>query len=122
MSRTGHSILSTISTSLLELPVNVRNQIGPIIYCGGAVGWSTARVRFPLGLLEIFTDIIFPAAQWPWGRLSLWQKRVPALSPGGKGGQWIGLIALPPWCNECLEIMGSSTSCSRKCLPRPVRG
>ena len=44
---------------------------------GGAVGWGTAlkagrlRVRFPMVSLELFTDIILPAAPWCWGRLSL---------------------------------------------------
>ena len=42
-----------------------------------AVGWSTALqtgsswVRFRIGSLEFFIDLILPAALWPWVRISL---------------------------------------------------
>jgi hypothetical protein len=45
-------------------------------HCGN-VGWGTAlqagraRDRFPMVSLEVFMDIILPAALWPWGWLSL---------------------------------------------------
>jgi hypothetical protein len=49
---------------------------------GGAVGRGTAvparrsRVPFPMVSLKFFVDVIFPAALWPWSRLSLLQKWV----------------------------------------------
>ena len=56
---------------------------------GGAVGWGTAlqptrsRIRFPMVSLEFYIDIILPTALQPWGWLSLYQKWVPGISPGG---------------------------------------
>ena len=41
---------------------------------GIAVRTAKSRVQFPMMLLEFFIDIIFLAALWSWGRLSLQQK------------------------------------------------
>jgi len=39
-----------------------------------------------------------------YGWLSLWQKWVPGIFPGVKGGRCVGLTTLPPSCADCLEI------------------
>jgi hypothetical protein len=44
------------------------------------------------------------AALWPWGWLSLYQKWVPRIFPGGKGARCVRLTTLPSSCAECLEI------------------
>jgi len=65
-------------------------------------------------------DLILLATLCHWGRLSLWQKWVPELFPGSKSGRCVGLTALPPSCEDILEILGASTSCSPKGLSRTV--
>ena len=57
--------------------------------CNGTVGWGTAlqagrsRVWLPMVSLGFFIGIILPATLWHWGRLSLQQKWVPGIFPGG---------------------------------------
>jgi hypothetical protein len=76
----------------------------------------------PDGAIGIFRWQSFRALLWSWGRLSLEQKRVPGISPGGKDGRCVGLTTLPPSCADCLKILGASTCWSPRGLSGPVEG
>ena len=80
----------------------------------------------PDGVIGIFHwHKILPIALWPWGQLSLWQKRVPEVFPGGKCGRCIRLITLPLSCAIVmksenlyfLEPSGPLQACNGTALP-----
>ena len=76
----------------------------------------------PSGVTGIFHwHKILPIALWPWGQLSLKQKWVPRVFPGGKGGRCVRLTTLPPSCGNLnfLEPSGPLYACNGTALPLP---
>jgi hypothetical protein len=57
------------------------------------------------------------AALWPWIRLSLYQKRLPVIFPGGKCSWCLGLTTLPSSCAGCLEIWEPQTPGTLRSCP-----
>jgi hypothetical protein len=130
-SRTGHlpsaSIWGHFSINMLE--ENIKTCLYKYRFFatawdrGAAVGWGTAlqdgrpRVQFPMVSVEFFIDIILPAELRPCGRPRLWQKKVPGIFPGGKGGRCVGLTTWTPSCADCLEIWNSQSPGTLRACP-----
>jgi len=73
------------NSQLQERTHNARNNfiLYNFILCVYALQAEKSRVQFPMVLLEIFFDIILPAAPMTRGLLSLQQKRIPGIFNGG---------------------------------------
>jgi len=73
-------------------------------------------------LLQIFNDVILPAALWPWGSTQpLTEISNRNISWRGTGGRCVGLTTLPPSCADYLEIRepephGTLMACRRIAL------
>ena len=79
------------------------------------VAWKGTTLTLPV--IGKYCRYILYMRLWPHygpGVDCDWHNCVPGLSPGGKGGRYLGLTTLPPSCGDWLGILGASNIWSPK--------
>jgi hypothetical protein len=89
---------------------------------GGVSGWVRHCAK-NLKVAGLIPDVVIGIFRWQnlSGRLSLYQKWVLGILPGGKGGRCLGVINLPPSCADCLEIWAPHSPGNWTVCPGPYR-